>query len=217
MNCCGRFAISRGQFIGVCFAIDLLARRGREQGTESPAFGAIERRENLGVDSTYRGRHVHFVVCEMQQDCNLGLDLLAAAPTGAIYPQEVRTILAAFHLVGVVQAAMMEAAAPDVPEVILGQHLLEERAGAKGRIRDGEHFGSGKGKSLRRKMRDAAWQRNVNCSSPAATTARNVAHSLDPVDFVSGSRLRTNHAGVTCRLHATTLPGMLSPAQRSTL
>jgi tRNA(adenine34) deaminase len=37
-------------------------------------------------------------------------------------------------------------------------------------------------------MRDAAWQRNVNCSSPAATTARNVAHSLDPVDFVSGSR-----------------------------
>jgi hypothetical protein len=146
MNCCGRFAISCGQFIGVCLAIDLPARRSREQRSKSPAFWAIERRENLGVGAIYRARHLHFVLCEMQQDCNLGLDLLAAAPTGAIDPQEVRTILAAFDLVGVVQTAMMEAAAPDVAEVILGQHLLEERAGTKVRIGDGEHFGSSKGR-----------------------------------------------------------------------
>jgi hypothetical protein len=36
---------------------------------------------------------------------------------------------------------MMQAATPDGSQVIPGQHVLDERVGAKVRIRDSEHFG----------------------------------------------------------------------------
>jgi hypothetical protein len=43
----------------------------------------------------------------MQQDCDLGIDFFAAAPIGAINPQEVRMMPVTLHLVRVVQPAVM--------------------------------------------------------------------------------------------------------------
>jgi hypothetical protein len=77
----------------------------------------------------------------MQQDGKLGLDLVWAAPAGAVDAQEVRIALADLDPVGVIQPAMVEPAALDWTEPIERQDLLAERADAKNGIDSGEHGG----------------------------------------------------------------------------
>ena len=54
----------------------------------------------------------------MKQDSNFCLGLVTAAPTGAVDSQEVRVVMAALGLIGVVQRAMMETAAAYYSQVI---------------------------------------------------------------------------------------------------
>jgi hypothetical protein len=76
----------------------------------------------------------------MKQDSNFCLGLVTAAPTGAVDSQEVRVVMAALDLMGVVQPAMMETAAAYCSQVIQGQPMLNQRVSAKIKIRDGQHL-----------------------------------------------------------------------------
>lgn len=98
--------------------IDFFARRRGKQGGPSPAFDAIKRPENLAILSTNRRGHACFPLCDMKQDSNFCLGLVTAAPTGAVDSQEVRVVMAALGLIGVVQRAMMETAAAYYSQVI---------------------------------------------------------------------------------------------------